>query len=255
MSETPDLSVVIPVYNEAENLPILADEIDDALGEAGGAYEVLFVDDGSTDSSLEVLRRLASERPHLRLLALGQNCGQSAALGLGFRAARAPVVVTLDADLQNDPADIPRLLAELEGCDVVSGVRATRHDSWVRRISSRIANRVRDLVVHDGVTDVGCSLKVYRRELLRHVPTWNGMHRFLPALVKMQGARIREIPVRHRPRVHGESKYGISNRLWRGIADLAAVRWLQSRWIDPRLGEEVEPGFRPSGVRPTGSGR
>ena len=255
MSETPDLSVVIPVYNEAENLPILADEIDQALGSIDATYEVLFVDDGSSDPSLEVLRRLAAERPHLRILTLEQNRGQSAALGLGFRAARAPVVVTLDADLQNDPADIPRLLAELEGCDVVSGVRAERHDSWVRKVSSRVANRVRDLVVHDGVADVGCSLKAYRREYLRHVPVWNGMHRFLPALVKMQGARIREIPVRHRPRLHGESKYGISNRLWRGIADLAAGRWLQSRWVDPRLGEEIEPGVRPTGVRPTGSGR
>ena len=240
MPQPPDVSVVIPVYNEEENLPILADEIDRAMVEVGRPYEVLWVDDGSTDGSLEVLRGLRSERPQQRLLHLERNRGQSAALGLGFRAARAPVVVTLDADLQNDPADIPRLLAELEGCDVVSGVRAERHDSWVRRASSRIANRVRDLVVHDGVTDVGCSLKAYRRELLLDLPTWNGMHRFLPALVKMRGARIREIPVRHRPRVHGESKYNIQNRLWRGLADLVGVRWLQSRWIDPGLGEEVE---------------
>jgi glycosyltransferase involved in cell wall biosynthesis len=239
MAQTPDVSIVIPVYNEEESLPILTGEIEATMADVGGSYEVLFVDDGSTDDSLEVLRGLAAERPQLRLLRLPENSGQSAALGLGFRAARAPVVVTLDADLQNDPADIPRLLAELEGCDVVSGVRAERHDSWVRRVSSRIANRVRDRVIHDGVTDVGCSLKAYRRELLRHLPAWNGMHRFLPALVKMQGARIREIEVRHRPRVHGESKYNIRNRLWRGLADLAAVRWLQSRWIDPRLGDEV----------------
>lgn len=236
------VSLVIPVYNEAESLPALAAEIGSALEGLARPYEVLFVDDGSTDGSGRVLARLAAADRRIRVVRLARNQGQSPALAAGFRRARGEVVVTLDADLQNDPADIPRLLAELEadGADLVSGVRTPRHDSWLRRVSSRIANRVRDRVIHDGVTDVGCSLKAYRAELLRGLPEFNGMHRFLPALVQMQGGRVREIPVSHRPRRYGEAKYGIGNRLWRGLADLAGVRWLQRRWIDRRLEEEVD---------------
>lgn len=239
---TPDLiSLVIPVYNEAESLPVLAREIAAALEGLAAPYEVLFVDDGSGDDSLRVLAELAAADPRIRVVRLTRNQGQSPALAAGFRRARGEVIVTLDADLQNDPADIPRLLAllEEESVDVVSGVRAQRHDTWVRRVSSRIANRVRDGVIHDGVTDVGCSLKAYRAELLRRIPTFKGMHRFLPALVQMEGARVREIPVSHRPRRYGQAKYGIGNRLWRGLVDLAAVRWLQKRWIDRGLEEEV----------------
>lgn len=241
MNTEPDVSLVIPVYNEEECLTILASEIRRTMEAQQRSWEVLFIDDGSIDSSPAVLRELAGEDRHIRLLRLRHNCGQSAALAAGFRAARAPVVVTLDADLQNDPTDIPRLLAELESgdCDVVSGVRAGRQDRWIRRVSSRIANRVRERVLHDSVTDVGCSLKAYRTKFLRRIPVFNGMHRFLPALVQMAGARVREVAVRHRPRLHGESKYNIRNRLWRGIADLMAVRWLQKRWIDDRLVEEL----------------
>jgi dolichol-phosphate mannosyltransferase len=241
----PDLSVVVPVFNEEENLPILAREIEAALdGQSLDGrkldYEVVWVDDHSTDRSFEVLRELAA-KPRHRLLRNRRNRGQSSALVAGFRAARGAVVVTLDADLQNDPADIPRLLRELEGCDLVCGIRTERHDSWLRKVSSRISNRVRDAVIHDGITDTGCSLKAYRREFLRHLPAFDGMHRFLPALARMEGARVREVPVSHRPRIHGESKYGIHNRLWRGIVDLTGVRWLQKRWIDSHLAEEVEP--------------
>jgi hypothetical protein len=155
------------------------------------------------------------------------------------------VVVTLDADLQNDPSDIPRLLAALPGVDVVSGVRVERRDTWLRRASSRIANRVRDAVIHDGITDVGCSLKAYRAEFLRDLPLFKGMHRFLPALVELQGGTAREIPVGHRPRRFGEAKYGIGNRLFRALADLWAVRWMQRRWIDRRLEEEATPPGAP----------
>lgn len=236
----PAVSVVIPVFDEEESLPRLVGEVRAALDGAAIAFEAVLIDDGSRDGSLGVARRLAAEDRRFRVLRLPRNRGQSAAMGAGFRAARAPVVVTLDADLQNDPADIPRLVAELEGWDVVSGVRAKRRDSLVRRLSSRIANRVRSAILRDGVSDVGCSLKAYRSEYLREVPVFNGMHRFLPALVAMQGARIKEVPVSHRPRVHGVSKYGIGNRLWRGIADLAAVRWLQARWVDLRAVEELD---------------
>jgi glycosyltransferase involved in cell wall biosynthesis len=235
----PDLSLVIPVYNEEENLPLLAAEIREALLPTGLRYEVLWVDDGSTDGSPRVLRELAAAEPAARILRLRRNRGQSAALAAGIQAARAAVVVTLDADLQNDPADIPRLLVELADCDVVCGVRTRRQDSFVRRASSRVANAVRNRVTGDRVTDVGCTLRAMRASYARRLPAFVGMHRFLPTLLRMDGARVRELPVNHRPRRHGVAKYGIGNRLWRGIVDLLAVRWMQSRWIDRGLVEEV----------------
>lgn len=249
-----EISIVLPVYNEAESLPVLAREITAAMEPLGRAFEVLYVDDGSADSSLQALLRVAAEDSRARVIRLRRNQGQSAALVAGFRRARGEVLVTLDSDLQNDPADIPRLIAALEegeGWDLVSGVRAKRQDSWVRRLSSRIANRVRSAVTGDGITDVGCSLKAYRTEVVRELPfVFQGMHRFLPALVRMRGgpkeraARIREIPVNHRPRRYGEAKYGIGNRLFRALADLLAVRWMAKRSIDPRLEEEITPPER-----------
>ena len=240
----PDLSLVIPLYNEAENLPVLAAEIRQTLEPTGRTWESLFVDDGSTDGSLEVLRRLAAEDRTMRILRHRRNAGQSAALAAGFAAARGAVVVTLDADLQNDPADIPSLLARLgdsaatSDCDAVSGVRQRRQDSWVRRISSRVANSVRNWATDEQVSDVGCSLKAYRREVLAGLPMFTGMHRFLPTLVRWNGARLAEVPVNHRPRLHGTAKYGIGNRLFRALADLMAVRWMRTRWI-PRGNLEV----------------
>lgn len=231
----PELSVVIPLFDEEENLTELAREIRAALAPLGLSYEVLFVDDGSSDRSAEVLRELAAADPHLRVLRHRRNAGQSAGLATGFAHARGRLVATLDADLQNDPADIPRLLAELDrGFDAVSGVRVERHDRWVRRVSSRIANAVRNWATDEQITDVGCSLKVYRREFLEHLPMFTGMHRFLPTLVRWNGARVTELPVRHRPRLHGVAKYGIGNRLFRALADLMAVRWMRRRWIDRR---------------------
>jgi glycosyltransferase involved in cell wall biosynthesis len=243
-----DLSVVVPFFNEEENLPLLVGEIEAALAGQAWQYEVLLVDDGSTDGSLEALEKALGERTapeRFRVLRLRRNSGQSAALCVGFRAARGDLVVTLDADLQNDPADIPAVVAALTDHDLVSGIRVNRQDTASRRLASRIANRVRSWVIGDGIHDVGCSLKAYRRELLEDLPTFHGMHRFLPALVQMRGARVREIPVNHRPRCHGESKYTIGNRLARTVADLAAVRWMQSRWFHPHVllaeGVEVEP--------------
>ncbi|HSM15270.1 MAG TPA: glycosyltransferase family 2 protein [Thermoanaerobaculia bacterium] len=240
--DNPDLSLVVPLYNEEENLPVLLDEIRAALGTTGRSWELLLVDDGSTDGSLAVARALAADEPRIRVLHHRRNAGQSAGLATGFRAARGAVVVTLDADLQNDPSDIPALLAKLdEGFDVVSGVRVDRRDSWVRKVSSRIANAVRNWATDESITDVGCSLKAYRREFLEHLPMFTGMHRFLPTLVRWQGARVVEIPVRHRPRLHGVAKYGIGNRLFRALADLWAVRWMRTRWIDSRNGVELGP--------------
>lgn len=236
----PEISLVIPLFNEEENLPVLAAEIREALEPLGRSYEVLFVDDGSTDGSPEVLRRLAREDPLVRIVRQRRNAGQSAALDAGFRFARGEIVVTLDADLQNDPADVPRLLAALADCDVVAGVRLARQDDWVRRVSSRIANAVRNRMTHESITDIGCTLKAFRAESLRRIPMFTGMHRFLPTLLKMEGARVVEIPVHHRPRLHGQPKYGIGNRIWRALVDLFAVRWMQTRWIDRRISEEIE---------------
>src|SRR3954447_22614703 len=206
---TPEISIVIPVYNEEESLPLLAAEIQGALRPLGRPYEVIYVDDGSTDGSPGVLLELARQDPATRVVRQRRNTGQSAALDAGFRAARGAIVVTLDADLQNDPADIPRLLALIARYDVVSGVRTRRRHSWMRRISSRLANRVRNQVTHDDVTDVGCTLRACRTEILQRVPMFVGMHRFLPTLLKMSGARTTEIPVNHRPRLHGRPKYNL----------------------------------------------
>ena len=253
-SPLPEISLVIPVYNEEPNLPPLAGEIRRTMQALGRPYEVLLVDDGSTDGSLATMIRLASQDPALRVIRQARNAGQSAALDAGFRHARGAIVVTLDADLQNDPADIPLLLARMAGsdgggasggsggdpCDVVCGVRMGRRDSWVRRLSSGIANAVRNRLTHESVTDVGCTLRACRAEYLRRIPAWKGMHRFLPTLLRMEGARIAEVDVSHRPRRFGKPKYNIRNRIWRASADLLGVRWLQSRWIDRRLAEEVE---------------
>src|SRR3954453_4618037 len=253
---TPEISIVIPVYNEEESLPLLAAEIQGALRPLGRPYEVIYVDDGSTDGSPGVLLELARQDPATRVIRQRRNSGQTAALDAGFRFARGAVVVTLDADLQNDPADIPRLLAALDGgYDVVSGIRAHRRDTWVRKASSRIANGVRNRLTHDHVTDVGCTLRACRTEFLRGIPVFTGMHRFLPTLLAMAGARKTEIPVNHRPRLHGQPKYNSSNRLWRALADLFAVRWMQKRWIDRRLTEEIDVCHIRSGSSSASSAR
>jgi glycosyltransferase involved in cell wall biosynthesis len=250
---TPDISIVVPVFNEVDSLPVLAAEIRQALAGWDLSYEVVLVDDGSTDGSLAAMLELTAGDARLRVVRFPFNCGQSAAFAAGFRHARGAIVVTLDADLQNDPAEIPRLVAALDGCDVVSGVRTDRQDDWTRRISSRIANRVRSAVTGDGVLDVGCSLKAYRAELLGRVPVFNGMHRFLPALLIKAGARLRQVPVHHRPRLYGEAKYGIGNRLFRGLLDLAGVWWLSRRRVDPWQAVEVE--VRPRGRRASSPAR
>lgn len=235
-TERPQVTVVVPLYDEVDNVRPLCEEVRQVLDAAGLSWELVLVDDGSGDGTLEVLLEEARRDSRIRALSSPSNRGQSAALVAGLRAATGRRIVTLDGDLQNPPDEIPRLLAALDGSDgeewdMVSGVRQERRDGWVRRLSSRVANRVRNGVVHDGMSDIGCSLKAYRAEVLRDLPLFDGMHRFLPALVRMRGGRIREIPVRHRPRLHGRSKYGIGNRLWRSLVDLCGVRWLQARHL------------------------
>jgi len=227
----PELSIVVPAYNERENLAPLLAELRAALEGIGRSHEIVLVDDGSKDGSADWLRVESQRDPNLVPVLLAQNAGQSAALAAGLARARGDVIVTLDADLQNDPADLPRVLAALDGADVVSGIRARRQDSGVRLLSSRIANAVRRAAIGDPITDIGCSFKAYRREVLEGLPMFVGVHRFLPALCVFRGARLVEVELTHRPRRFGTSKYGVQNRLWRGLYDLVGVRWLKSRLI------------------------
>jgi glycosyltransferase involved in cell wall biosynthesis len=229
--------VVIPVFEERDNLEPLHRELSVALAEVKGGVELIYVDDGSRDGSAEVLLDLAKRDERVRVLRFAENSGQSAAFAAGFQAARGEIVATLDADLQNDPADLPRLLAALHHADVVNGVRLGRRDGLVRRVSSRIGNGFRNWVTRESITDVGCSLRVMRASYLRRVKLYRGMHRFLPTLLRLEGARVTELPVSHRPRRHGRSKYGIGNRLFVGLADVFAVRWMQKRQLRWRLRE------------------
>jgi dolichol-phosphate mannosyltransferase len=233
------LSVVVAVKDEADNIVPLVEEIHAAL-DGVAQFELLYVDDGSADDTPARLAQAARRFPRLRVLRHGRCCGQSTALATGVRAARYPWIATLDGDLQNDPADIPRLLAALDGRrggppGLVVGWRITRHDSLVRKLSSRIANRVRGGVLGDRTPDTGCGLKLFSREVFLRVPFFDHMHRFLPALFLREGVEVVSVPVRHRPRVAGASKYGIGNRLWVGIVDLFGVMWLKRRMTRPEI--------------------
>ena len=228
------LSVVVPVCNEAENVEPLVREIDAAL--RGIEYEMLFVDDGSTDETAVILKRLKTELPALRVLRHSFRSGQSAAVASGVRAARAPWIATLDGDGQNDPADIPKLIAAREdsanrGVQLFMGNRkASRKDTAFRKLQSSIANGVRSSLLGDGTPDTGCGIKLFSREVFMDVPRFDHMHRFLPALFQRQGARVISVPVSHRERTRGTSKYGMLNRLWVGIVDIGGVMWLRRRY-------------------------
>jgi len=235
----PEISVVVPAFDEIESLPPLVDEVEEVMERLGRSWELVLVDDGSTDGTADWIARTARLRTDMLGVMLERNGGQSAALVAGLDAARGTIVVTLDADGQNDPADIPGLIAALDDADVVSGVRVARADTARRRLSSRIANTTRRLVLGDRITDIGCSMKAYRREAIANLPVFNGVHRFLPALCQLRGARIVEVPVAHRPRRAGQSKYGIANRMFRGIHDLFGVAWLRSRLLTHRVREVI----------------
>jgi dolichol-phosphate mannosyltransferase len=227
------ISVVIPLYNEEDNVQTLQRELAMALG--GIPHEIIFVDDGSQDRTLARIERT----PEVRVLELEKNTGQSAAMFVGIRAARGEVIVLLDGDLQNDPADIPRLLAQIEnGADLVCGYRAKRRDNLAKKISSRVANAIRSRFTKDGVRDTGCTLKAMRRECREALVLFRGMHRFIPALIKGAGHKIVEIPVNHRPRVHGESKYKFGSRVFKATRDMFGVRWLLTRQLKFRVKEE-----------------
>lgn len=234
----PDLSIVIPVYNEKDNLSILNDELQSVLTGLGRSYEIILVDDGSRDGSSEVMRTLQTKNPNLRVISFKYNCGQTAAFAAGFEAARGGIIVTLDADLQNCPEDIPRLLEKMDDYDMVCGWRQKRNDPWIKRVSSKIANFVRNRLSDENIADTGCSLKTFRRECLDQLKLFKGMHRFFPTLVKMEGFRVTQVQVSHRPRRHGASKYNIRNRLFSSFLDLLAVRWMKKRRIQYEIIEE-----------------
>lgn len=229
----PEISLVIPVYNEEGNLPVLAEEIAAAMAGVARPWEVLFVDDGSVDASLEIIRSLAEDSPHVRFVSLAGNRGQSAAFAAGFREAGGEIIITMDADLQNDPADIPAMLAIYGrgGVTMVVGWRADRKDTLAKRMASKIGNAIRNAISRETIKDTGCSLKVMRRDMLLRLPVFNGMHRFFPTLLRLEGAVVAEVKVNHRPRRSGVSKYGIWDRAGKTVLDLLAVRWLQSRHI------------------------
>ena len=225
-----NVSVVVPLYNEEENVSILQRELNEAL--TGLDYEIIFVDDGSRDKTVS---RIASD-PRIRILRFEKNVGQSAAIFAGLQTVRSEAAVLIDGDLQNDPADIPRLLAEISrGADLVCGYRTQRKDSLVKRITSRVANFVRSRFTRDGVRDTGCTLKAMRCDCIAALVPFKGMHRFIPALVKGAGFRLVEIPVNHRPRRFGQSKYGLGNRAVRATVDMFGVRWLLSRRLNYKV--------------------
>ncbi|MGH8508978.1 MAG: glycosyltransferase family 2 protein [Gammaproteobacteria bacterium] len=239
-----ELSVVIPVYDEAANIAALLGEIEVRLG-GRVHYEVIVVDDGSTDDTLQRLRNILRERRlPLRILRHARNAGQSAALRNGIAAARCDWIVTLDGDGQNDPTDIPKLLAAAAASsrrlDLVCGHRFARQDPGIKRLSSRLANAVRARLLDDGIPDTGCGLKLLRRQAFLNIPVFNHMHRFLPALIQRDGGEVISVAVNHRPRLRGQSKYGIHNRLWVGIVDLLGVLWLKRRAINLNYEEVTE---------------
>src|SRR5712691_1108916 len=223
------LSVVIPVYNERDNLSSLTAQILKALTGHVGSFEIIYVDDGSTDGSGPLLEELAGYYLEVRVFHFDRNYGQTSAFDAGFHQAGGDLIATLDGDLQYDPADVLTLLPLAEHYDLVCGWRKDRHDTLVKRLSSRIANAIRNAVIHDGVHDTGCSLKLFHRRVLERIPLFEGMHRFLPARGRMHGFTLTRGPVRHFPRIHGQSKYGIGNRVFKALRDLLAVRWMQGR--------------------------
>ena len=229
-TDSPAVSVVVPLFNEEENVSILESELDAAL--SGLNHEIIFVDDGSVDRTVE---RVVSA-PNIRIIRFERNTGQSAAIYAGLQAARGATAVLIDGDLQNDPADIPRLLTEIaRGADLVCGYRVKRKDTLVKRLTSRVANAVRSRFTKDGVRDTGCTLKAMRRECTSALVPFKGMHRFIPALVKAAGYRVVEIPVNHRPRRFGQSKYGLGNRALRATVDMFGVRWLLARRLNYKV--------------------
>lgn len=236
---SPYLSVVIPVFNEEDNLRLLTAELTGVLQSLNKSWEILFIDDGSTDGSVHVLKGLQEQSPLVRVITFKKNCGQTAAFDAGYKAVRGEVIITMDADLQNDPRDIPKLLDKISQYDAVCGWRHQRNDPLIKRFSSAVANYIRNKLSDETIADVGCSLKAFRSDLVKKLKLYNGMHRFFPTLIKMEGGRVIEVKVKHRPRKYGSSKYNIRNRMVRSFIDLLAVRWMKKRRLTYEAEEET----------------
>jgi dolichol-phosphate mannosyltransferase len=236
-----EYSIVIPLKNEEENLRELIEEIVPVMESLQKSWEMICIDDGSTDGTKDVLMQLQNIYPQIRPVFFDRNYGQSSAFDAGFHAARGTFVITLDGDRQNDPRDIPRLIDTMGEADLICGWRAHRQDTFVKKITSRLANFVRSRFCRDGVRDTGCSLKIYRRSSLKKIKMFNGMHRFLPALFLIEGFKITETPVNHRQRTKGTTKYNFFNRSFNTIADMLAVRWMSKRHLSYRIVNETSP--------------
>ena len=239
---SPLVSVIVPVKDERENISFLAEEIRASLEPTGWRWEAIWVDDGSRDDTLSILKGLHHKDPRHRYLSFDRNHGQTAAMLAGFQAAAGAVLATLDGDGQNDPSSLPAMIKRILAgeADMVNGVRVKRQDSWIRKISSRIGNGFRNWLTREDITDVGCSLRAFRRECVSRFPPFEGLHRFFPSMVRMHGWRILEVEVAHRPRLRGKAKYGICNRLWKGLLDAFAVRWMQWRQVRYRIVEQAD---------------
>ena len=233
-----DLSIVIPVYNERDNLVPLEEKLEEELSKLELSYEIILVDDGSVDGSPHIISSIKKHNPHVKLIRFENNHGQSAAFAAGFKAASGKIFVTLDADMQNNPADIPVLLEKMKDFDVVCGWRFKRNDPWIKRVSSKVGNAVRNYLSQEEIADTGCSLKAFRRECFDNIKLFKGMHRFFPTLMKMEGFRVTQVKVSHHARLHGESKYNIRNRLFSSLHDLMAIRWMKKRQINYDIIEE-----------------
>src|SRR3954463_6648897 len=229
--DQPYLSLVIPAYNEQESIPTLLQRVEASLARIGKPFEVILIDDGSTDDTPRLLADARQTRPWLRVLRMKRNGGQSAAFEAGFNAARGEVIATIDADLQNDPEEIPRLLPLLDGYDMVTGWRKDRQDTPFRKWQSRQANKIRNWISEETVNDSASSLKLYKAHAIKGLKLFNGAHRFFPTLVKMRGYTVREEPVKHSHRYAGTAKYGFRNRALRAFVDLLAVRWMKKRYL------------------------
>ncbi|MBP7215743.1 MAG: glycosyltransferase family 2 protein [Candidatus Omnitrophica bacterium] len=235
-----EYSVIIPLFNEQESLVLLQEELDVVLRKTNAAYEIIYIDDGSTDASLETLKGIRKRYPEVKIVSFKKHAGKSAALCAGFNVARGRFFITLDADLQNNPADIPELLRFKDQCDLIMGIRVKRQDSWLQRFSSGFAHGCRQLVLKDQTKDAGCALRVFRREVLDSVYLFRNFHRFFGYLVRAHGFTVKDIPVTHRPRSFGKSKYTTLKRLIEGIFDLFGVWWIQKRQIRYEIAYQSE---------------
>lgn len=230
-----EVSIVVPVYNEKDNIILLMNSIIETMDKTAKEYELLFVNDGSTDGSEQILNDVSAGNSKVRLINLDKNNGLTAAIDAGFRSAQGDVVITLDADLQNDPADIPLLLEKIGDYDMVCGWRHKRDDPWLKLVSSKVANSIRNFMSKEDVKDTGCTLKAYRRECLDKIKLYEGLHRFLPTLFKMEGFSVTEVKVNHHSRRSGKSKFNVRNRVFKSFIDLLAIMWMKNRHLNYKV--------------------